>query len=295
MKFKVISNDNYIVIESPLSLFENLKQFDFLRKYIPDSQILELEDYKKKVGLIIVDNCEELNFTFENSQGNLKCSIGKNLSLEAIIVVIDYCLEYQRQRNGVFCLHGSAVSLYGKGILILGGVSGLGKTTLALNLCLKYKAKFMGDDKVLINNQGLIIGGAKKIEFNKEALFKSVGAELNNKDVDELKEIIPIEDKKIPINVVIQPTILPGAKFQFEKWDISKSSFHLYEELSRKIRGTSKRISDSTYPLDSVDTKEIALMRSKFVNSFTQVTPFLSLKGDLNEVMDQLVHYLKHN
>lgn len=292
MKFKAISGDTHIVVEGSLSLFKSLISFDFFRKYIPDSQLIELNEDEKDVGLTVIDSVNDLDFSFDRGHGILKCFVDRNISLEAVIVVIDYCLEYQRQKNGVFCIHGSAVSLDGKGILILGGVSGLGKTTLALNLCLKHNAKFIGDDKVLVSREGFIVGGAKKIEFNKTALFSSVGAELNNKDIDKLQEIIQIEDTKIQISVVVQPSIFLGSNFEFEKWDVSKASFHFYEELSRKIRGTSKRISNSTYPLDSLDTKEIALMRSDFVNILTKETPFISLKGNINEVMKRLIDFL---
>ncbi len=56
-----------------------------------------------------------------------------------------------------------------------------------------------------------------------------------------MRKIIQIEKGKVPINIVVQPTILPNADFELEHWDINKASFHFYEELSRKIRGTSKR------------------------------------------------------
>lgn len=292
MRIRVHSSKLHIDVELSEFLFQELKNFDFFQKYIPDCNV-ETTKENSEENILVIEECESLSFKFHKGSGNLSCKLGKNINKHAIVVVIDYCLDYTRQKNGSYCVHGSAISKKDFGILILGGASGLGKTTLALNLCSKEGFEFIGDDKVLINNNLEIEGGAKMIEFNKPALYISVDTNLQNKKIDDLEKIIKIKHESVPIKIGIQPNINPGGNLEVEKWPQEKIDFHLYEEMSRKIRGISKRISDSTYPLQSIDNEELAIARSNFAKQLSLNIPFYTIKGDLDLVINEILRLLQ--
>ena len=105
-----------------------------------------------------------------------------------------------------------------------------------------------------------------------------------------------IEDKETKLELVIQPNIFSKGKgIEIDLLDKLKANFHIYEEMSRKIRGGSRRISNFTYPLMSLDSYEISKKRSEYAKSLSENVPFYSIKGNINEVMNQIVDILSKN
>ena len=109
-------------------------------------------------------------------------------------------------------VHGTAVSIDGKGLLIL-GQSGSGKSQLALAL-ITHGAKLISDDQViLINTESeIILSAPKSISGKIEARFVGIlkmpvliaplylVIDLDQKELDRLpkKKFITYFDKKIP-------------------------------------------------------------------------------------------------
>jgi hypothetical protein len=196
--------------------------------------------------------------------------------------------------KGVYCLHGSAVSIGGKGVLLMGSVSGLGKTSLAVSLCLLGHAKFIGDEKILINQNGEIISGLKNLTFNKEVLNKFLPSELNGLTSDELGRIIRLEEENIPLHLVVTPILFNDSlKLETDKWDSAKASFHFYEELSRKIRGISRRVNHYTTTVASVDDQVVADSRSSFCTDITSKIDFWLMKGSQESVVKKILSIIK--
>lgn len=199
-------------------------------------------------------------------------------------------IDFYRQKEGVYCLHGAAVSYRGQGIWFMGPISGIGKTTLALNLCLKDNFKFISDEKILINYHLNIIGGIKRINYNKEFLKKSVHVGLNNKDEIQLGEILKIESGIVPLSLGIVPIIIPNSQnVEIDQWGKVKIDFHVYEELSRKIRGISRRVNNYTTPVDSVGNVIIAQKRSTVSKNISNKIPFYIIKGTETQILKQIM------
>ena len=109
-------------------------------------------------------------------------------------------------------MHGTAVSIDGKGLLIL-GQSGSGKSQLALAL-ITHGAKLISDDQViLINTESeIILSAPKSISGKIEARFIGIlkmpvliaplylVIDLDQKELDRLpkKKFVTYFDKKIP-------------------------------------------------------------------------------------------------
>ncbi|SRR5258708_6336871 len=289
-KIKITSGPNSILVNSEIKIFDDLSGFDFLYKYIPLVEISKDSIANKETFVLSIKDNKKLDFEFFAKENNavLECTFNKNITLRDIVSVIDYCLDYIRQKEGIYNLHGSAVAKNEKGILIIGGVSGLGKTTLALNLCTKRRFNFIGDEKILIDKNGFILGGVNTIEFNKPDLNSSSAPELNNKGPNELSKFIDIQKRPVPIKLVIQPMIIPGANLYVEDWPTIKAEWHLYEEMGRKIRGVSRRLNNHSFPLQSIDTFEVSLLRSNTAKKLSRKIKFVGLKGDVNNIMDKI-------
>ena len=109
-------------------------------------------------------------------------------------------------------VHGTAVSIDGKGLLIL-GQSGSGKSQLALAL-ITHGAKLISDDQVILINteSDVILSAPKSISGKIEARFVGIlkmpvliaplylVIDLDQKELDRLpkKKFVTYFDKKIP-------------------------------------------------------------------------------------------------
>jgi HPr kinase/phosphorylase len=109
-------------------------------------------------------------------------------------------------------VHGTAVSIDGKGLLIL-GQSGSGKSQLALAL-ITHGAKLISDDQVIVINteSKIILSAPKSISGQIEARFIGIlkmpvliaplclVIDLDQKELDRLpkKKFVTYFDKKIP-------------------------------------------------------------------------------------------------
>lgn len=279
MNLLIKSLDTTINVNCDDTVGNDILNSDFILKYIPSVDITIDERTKSSLELVVKDN-NRLSFTLKDNQAFLDGIYKTDYNINDLVTVIDYCLEYKRQQEGIYTVSGSAISKNGNGILILGSISGLGKTTLALNMCYSLGYKFIGDEKILLQEDN-IIGGIKTIQFNKAWLDESIPKDFEQK--------LSIEDKTTKISLIIQPSISKdSSSLEIEKWDILKTNFHLYEELTRKIRGISRRISNYNYPLVSIDTENISLLRSEFSNKISKSADTYSIKGNLNNVMERI-------
>lgn len=117
-------------------------------------------------------------------------------------------MDHKNKKN----VHGTAVSIDGKGLLIL-GQSGSGKSQLALAL-ITHGAKLISDDQVILINteSDVILSAPKSISGKIEARFIGIlkmpvliaplylVIDLDQKELDRLpkKKFVTYFDKKIP-------------------------------------------------------------------------------------------------
>ncbi len=281
---------NLLVICSA-DLENRLRTSTFLESYIPEAVISDnssVYDHR-----LVLYNSEIMypEFNFGARESSLTGQINRLISLMDIITVIDYCLEFIRETKSVYCLHGSAVAKDDKGVVFIGAVSGLGKTTAAIHLCYHHGFSFVGDEKILIDQNGCLIGGSKRIIFNKEFLSQSLDPAINNLPLHDLKQKIPICQTSPQLKLLIIPIVSThSVGVESEKWTEAKTNFHLYEELTRKIRGVSRRIQNFSFPLPSLDTPQLAGYRSDFCRSVSSKIRAHYFKGNLQEVTQTIVN-----
>ncbi|MFA6446442.1 MAG: hypothetical protein WCW14_04320 [Candidatus Paceibacterota bacterium] len=290
----ISSTEARILIDCPDELVSALAESSFLENYIPEVKIeIQSTSYDHKLTLLKT-NADQPHFDFSHTESVLSGKLGTSVNIKDIVTVIDHCLEYVRQSKSIYCIHGSAVSSTKNcGVVFFGPVSGLGKTTLALNLCLKRDFSFIGDEKILLDRDRYIIGGAKRIAFNKSVLHNSVGTDLDDRSLDELSQKIRITTERVQIKLLVLPMLFPSSTdLEVDEWDQSKANFHIYEELTRKIRGTSRRIQNFSYPLPSLDSEKQAVERSEYAHLFSENCQTIYLKGGQNNILDYITNLL---
>ncbi len=294
-KFTICSSKTCINIHSDTKVKSELIKSGFLYQYIPEVNIpLDKKDKNSKTKyLLYIKKSKKFYFKIKKQKLYLGYNFQPKKHINDLITLIDYFLEYIRQKEGIYCVHGSAISWKGKAILIIGPVSGLGKTSLAINLCSKHEYKFIGDEKILIDFNLFILGGIKQISFNKPQMSNYLEKKINLANKEKLEKYFLIEKKPAKLSLVIQPLVSKGGELEIEKWSPQKADFHFYEELSRKIRGTSRRIINFSVPLESIDSAKIAYHRSKFSKKVARNVQFYWIKGDISGILKKVNKLIK--
>jgi len=269
-----------IKITSSAKVIRQLEANSFFGDYIPgfsfnknQTNSIEIKinpSYKDNIKVFDTNNTALIRYRDEYSDKD-------------IISLIELILEYYRQKRGIYTIHGSACEYMNQGILIVGGASGIGKSTLAYNLSNKKESgfKFIGDEKISVNDKAEIIGGIQKTGLNKK----------NNND-DLLIDLNLWQNNATKISVILQPLISEGGKLTIYEWDLTRIRWHMYEEFSRKIRAVSRIVAG--FPIQSIDNDELALSRLNFVNSLSSsnAITFFSAQGDINEVSSYVLNII---
>ncbi|MEK9175637.1 MAG: hypothetical protein AAB795_03560 [Patescibacteria group bacterium] len=269
------SSDAVIRIQSiRQSDIDRIKCSKFLRRYIPQFEILNSK-HKFNCNLKIAhSNNKTIFLKYPTAKYFAQLYNDKDL-----ISFAEFLLERARQELGIYCIHSSAVVINGKGIIFWGGASGMGKTRLALKISTLKNCSFYSDEKTLLDLQGNVMcGGIYTAYLSKPHFQKNHG----EKSFLEYKRA----SESVPIKLFIYPYVEEESKkLIIERWSSEKFNWHLYEELSRKIRGTSRRMFANTIPLSSLDTQKLSEERSRSIKKYTKKIPCYFLKGSESAII----------
>jgi len=273
-----------IEVVGPKQTIRSIVESSFLNKYIP---AVTVSEKMSPTGLILKLDTSD-HFKFLRNRTSFEFVFPKDkTSTQDLISVIDYCLEFKRQKNKVYSVHGSACYSGDKALLFFGPVSGLGKTSLVLELVINRGYSPIGDEKILIHESGSIVGGCAGLsadDFVKKIFKDKLKEQSFVEACLKAKDQMPVRATKI-----VLPIIAPGSSLSVERWSPEEASWHLYEEVSRKIRGISRRVAASSFALPSIDTPELSQKRIQAVDNLTQAIPFYVLRGDLETVAKRVV------
>lgn len=267
-------------------VIEDIRLSSFMPQYIPALTLIPKINRRSHVKVVI-----RQHDTFRVSLRYPLCEIWgtypRDFDQREIVALMGYLLERCRQERGVYTISGSAVGKRDRGLLIFGGASGLGKTSLAAKLCSEFGFFLLADERVLlaqVRSRGerpsaYILGGVGEPAFNKPASLYQI-----DKGLAEIGTAISKRTAPCKLLLAIQPLICKEGSLGVDRWDEDKADWHFYEELSRKIRGVSRRIHNLTYPLPPLDTLDISKRRAVFSWQVAQTVPFYSIAGDLTKV-----------
>lgn len=247
---------------------------EFLYSYIPSLNIVDSKTYDASIK-IEKGNTNNINFNYPE----IIYQYEKFNSKDAISL-IEYVFERTRQEKGIICIHGAGAIYKNKLIVSWGGTTGMGKTTLALEI--SKKGAFYSDEKILIDLNNLKGVGRISRQYISNDYWRKI---YNTND----KYLLLGGNKKdYDIGLFIQPIICDMFDYTFDVWDKDKFFWHLYEESSRKIRGTSRMFFDRTYPAVSLDTFSLAKSRLELIKKFTSSIKGVYYKGCIDNIINKL-------
>lgn len=148
-----------------------------------------------------------------------------------------------------------------------------GKTTLALELA-KTNGAFYSDEKMLIDLKNIKAVGRIKNQYLSNDYWKEKYGDKEYHEHSNLAKDIDYE-----IGLFVQPIMSKQSSYTLDLWDANKFLWHLYEESSRKIRGTSRIFFDNTYPAMSLDTEALASNRLNLLKEFVTKVPAIYFNG----------------
>lgn len=189
-----------------------------------------------------------------------------------VVVASGYILEFLRQKNHKYSLHGTAVANEGLGIGLIGGISGIGKTSTALSLA-KRGWKLLADEKFLIED-GNVVGGVRELSPNR-------------KWQPHLEEPISscTEMTRTRLQALVIPLVTDG-KPHVAIYKESKRLWVLYEEASRDVRLVNGLYDNYAKPFPSLDTQALAEQRLKDMQSLAKNLAILLIRGSADSIAD---------
>lgn len=255
-----------------------LRRSIFLRRYIPG---YELSESAEKYGATLSLKRGAKNFKIIFPRAVYGNTV---FDEKDIVSIAELLLEFLRQRNGIYCMHSSAVTRRGQGVIFWGWASGLGKTRLALDLARRFGFDLFSDEKTLLDLRGgRMIGGVSSAYLSKSYFKKRYKNNFHD---------FMAQSTGTRIAFLVYPQVMDAKKIFAEKWDNEKLDWHLYEELSRKIRAISRRLFNNTVPVTSLDTANIAEKRSSAVKKFAKLLPCYYMRGTEKQIADRIARLL---
>lgn len=277
----LLSGNCIIKLNLEKNLYKKIMDNSFLKSYIPSVKILT--NYKSIYDAMITFRSDKLNsycIDYPKAYYNYETE-----NIKDIISFIEYIFERCRQEKGVICIHGAGAIINNKAIVSFGTTTGMGKTTLALEL--SKNNYFYSDEKILIDlNSKKAIGRIASQYISNEYWRKCCG----DKEYLTLKNLA----NDIPYSIImfIQPLLCDQQEYTYDEWDEKKFLWHLYEESSRKIRGTSRIFFDNTVPAISLDTIELSKKRLELLKVFTKEIKSVYYKGNVDNIITKITNYI---
>jgi len=260
-----------LVVSSNQRDLKKLETSEFLQHYIPEAKI---KKSAVRVDAVLMLKRGENKLVLEYPKMEYR---SKSYVDNDIVSLAEYLLERARQDRGYYCIHGAATEVSGKAIIFWGGASGMGKTTLAKYFRDSAKGVWFADEKVVIDlKRRIVVGGLSSAYYNK-------GAQIIH------EKLMPRSKSVLPIAMFVYPFVTAGhGKLRWVRWSKEKFDWHLFEELNRKIRGTSRRIFNNQEPVMSLDDLPLALRRNRLISEIVKKKPCFYAQGSARDIITEI-------
>lgn len=205
-----------------------------------------------------------------NYDPNSKRIVTDSTHIITVVATFSYLLEQVRQEHKMFMLHGNLISNGKNSIALIGGISGIGKTTLSAHMQ-TAGWKWYSDDKFIVNARAECVG-VMHFPLADEKTKKAVGSQK-----------LDVYDTRATLTHLIIPIVTDESELTVHYYDNDKASWHIYEELSRDIR-LSNGLLDMFGPLPSFDTLTASQYRAKYSKVFAEKLPMIYLRGNRSAI-----------
>jgi len=229
--------------------------------------------------LFIEENSFKRGIFLDKDKKQLKISYTSTLPISPypFTYSLFYVFNKLYQEDGLFYLHGSAISRDGKGALLL-GCEDWGKSRVALKLCLDYGFKLNGDEGLIFNpHKRKIIEGVKLIQMSKDKIdrYFSNSLLIAKKEFNTERDKVILDSTdlgifKVPgeeIDLIFYTHICPDVP-RFVKIEEGDARRKFFEKISENIRGHGYILLDIDTPYPSLDSPGLSEKRATIVKNF---------------------------
>lgn len=292
-----------VIIDTDIDLktffIQNKEKIEF-----PSLQILEDENIlKKEKHSMVYRNSKDRYIDCNENSINVSYPYDE-LTDKNIAYLSKYLIEKQLGEMGLATCHSACVTKDGKAILLLGN-AGAGKTSVALNLCLKKGYSLMSNDKTVIGVKNDVLyafDGTKYLNLRYKSVKDNLPefAKLFDEDnVESWTEKIRVQAHEIGIRQSSEISEIKDIIFlhidnrenilKVNNGDTRANNFILYNNLSENIRASSSTFMDKKgHPvgyIPSYDSKEIYEKRVKIIEKINQNSRYQYMSGSLQDVL----------
>jgi hypothetical protein len=190
------------------------------------------------------------------------------------IVIIESELERKRQAEGFYTMHGSAISNRDVAIGLIGGISGMGKTTLA-SFAADNGWEWLADEKFTLHDD-MLVGGVDAILNDTKTHSASGG---NRPSYDQ---------KPRPLKLLCMPLITDETVATVYELDLARSEWQVYDEITRDISQINGSLDGFDTPLFSRDDKTLSTTRNTYAKQLAKVTPVVYVRGNKPSVLEAI-------
>ena len=239
----------------------------FWRQYTIGNVKKDIEPQKGS-GKIIQSSTLEFGDDFINCDINHIFSGIKYVSLHA---------EAARQEVGQYTVHGSVIALGGVAIAAVGGVSGIGKTTIASIAQKQARWSWLSDEKFEIDQTGHYLGGLGEVLDDSKSRAAASGESPINRNENPTS---------LPISAFVIPIVTREDGVTVHEYDQEKAMYHFYGELTKTISAGHTLLYGYDCPLQSTDNKQIAANRYKTAKYLAKNIRMIYLRGNPEKILD---------
>lgn len=212
--------------------------------------------------------------TLEIGDGFIHCD---NDHIFSGIKYISLHAEAARQEVGQYTIHGSVIALGGLAVAMVGGVSGIGKTTIASTAQRQKRWEWLSDEKFEIDQGGRYLCGLGEVLNDP----KSQTAASGESPVDSSKTLAPL-----PISSFIIPIVTGEHEATAYEYDQEKALYHFYGELTKTISAGNALLYGYDHPLQSTDNRRISAKRYEVAKYLAKHLRMVYLRGSPEKILD---------
>jgi len=298
-----LSKEN-VNLESNIDLYPHFNQDRIIREHINFTASPHLVDTQFR---IFYQNDEDENLEYDANEAYISCPWHKVHNGNTIIYASYPFIELQRQLRGYITSHCSVVDWQGRGIVLFGN-PGAGKTSVTIDLCLRYGARLIGNDISIIGlrrNGPHARSGAKSLILRYESIRRNLPNILKFFPKDPLDKWqykiridpadlgLKMSNDEVPINKAFVVHVDYSMKDVFIEAGCNIiMRLLLNENFSRYIRGTCISVLagenlDSLGYIPSYDSKELYEFREELIKAIIAKLCYIS--GPMDAISDFIV------
>ncbi|PID31326.1 hypothetical protein CR983_01695 [Candidatus Saccharibacteria bacterium] len=191
------------------------------------------------------------------------------------IKFIAHHAETLRQEASQYTVHGNVILLGEMAVALVGGVSGIGKTSVASYATTRGHG-WLSDEKFAMTDTAEYVQGLQKVLPDTKSIAAAKGMEPD----------AVCAPAKCRVGMFVIPLLTDEEKPTVHEYTPDKAEYHYYGELGRNITASCGLMRDFPCPLASADSELAATKRAKTAGYLSKHVPMACVRGNCESIVD---------